>query len=40
MSEVDYAVFLVAGALGVFLEPRVGFGVIAIWALLKLLNVV
>lgn len=41
MNQIDYAVFLVAGVLGVLpVDSRLPWGLVAIWALLKLLKVV
>ncbi len=41
MSQVDLAVFLVAGILGVVpVDGRLAWGVVGAWALLSLLNVI
>lgn len=40
MNQIDYAVFLVAGILGVIpIDGRLAWGLVGIWALLKLLKV-
>lgn len=43
MTQVDLAVFLVAGVLGgvaYLYSPRVAWAIIALWSLLKLLKVI
>lgn len=41
MVQLDYAVFLVAGVLGVLpVDGRLSWGIVGLWALLKLVNVI
>lgn len=39
MSQIDFAAFLIAGAVGTFWDDRIAWGVVGVWALLKLLHV-
>lgn len=39
MTSVDFAVLLVAGAVGAFWEQKVAWGMVGVFALLKLLKV-
>lgn len=41
MTQIDYAVFLVAGVLGIVpIDSRLAWGVIGLWGLLKLVKVI
>lgn len=39
MSQEDYAVFLIAGAVGALYNSVIAWGIVGVWALLKLLHV-
>lgn len=39
MTQQDYAVLLVAGAVGAFWNQAVAWGIVGVWALLKVVRV-
>jgi hypothetical protein len=39
MSNLDLALFLVAGVIGTMLDSRIAWVIVGVWALLKLLHV-
>ncbi len=39
MVQIDFAAFLVSGIVGVVWDQRIAWGIVGIWALLRLLKV-
>jgi hypothetical protein len=40
MTQLDLVAFLVSGIVGVFVDNRLSWGIVGVWALLKLLKAV